>query len=88
MMWWKHLPPVPVRAADNPGITMHVRSVEDALEQMEAWPMPASGRRGPKWRKAHKSSFDALEGMAELDAVRNAFEAAADEAGFLRKIDP
>lgn len=86
MMWWHDLPPVPVRAADNAGVTMHVRSVEDALEQMEAWPLPASGKRGPKWRKAHKTAFDALEGMAKLDTVRQLFEAAADEAGFLRHI--
>ena len=87
MMWWNHLPPVAVRAADNAGITMHVRSVEDAVEQMEAWPLPAGGKRSPKWRKAYKIAFDALEGMAELDAVRKAFEAAAREAGMLR-VDP
>ncbi|MCA0275854.1 MAG: DUF982 domain-containing protein [Proteobacteria bacterium] len=85
MMWWSHLPAVPVRAADNVGITMHVRSVEDAVEQMEAWPLPAGGKRGPKWRKAYRACFDALEGMAELDAARSAFEAAASEAGMLRR---
>lgn len=85
MMWF--WPPVHVRDAAT-GLTYEVKSVEAALEHMEAWPLPASGKRGPKWRKAYKIAFDALVGMAEMQPVRYAFEATVDEAGFLRKLAP
>lgn len=82
MMWF--WPPVPVRVIANAGHTYDVKSVEVAVEQMETWPLPESGKRGPKWRKAYKVCFDALEGMAEPMDARKAFEAAAIEAGVYR----
>lgn len=81
MMWF--WPPVQVKEIAT-GYTYVVKAVEVAVEQMETWPLPTSGKRGPKWKKAYKLAFDALEGMAEPKDVRTAFEAAAVEAGVLR----
>ena len=85
MMWF--WPPVRVREIGT-GHTYVVKSVEVAVEQMETWPLPESGRRGPKYRKAYKVCFDALEGMAEANAAGEVFEAAAKEAGVLRNNSP
>lgn len=79
-MMWFQTTPIPVRSIANAGHTAMVNSVEAAIEQMETWPT-----RGPKWRKAYKVCFDALEGMAEAKDARMAFEAAAKEAGMLRE---
>ncbi|MRX32780.1 DUF982 domain-containing protein [Aminobacter sp. MDW-2] len=82
MMWF--WPPVPVRLIANSGITYEVKAVEICLEQMHTWPVPDTGKRGPKWKKAEKAVYAALEGMGEPKAARDAFEAAAAEAGVLR----
>lgn len=84
-MMWFQTTTVPVRSMENSGITIMVSSVDVAVEQLESWPMPENGRRGPKWRKAYKKCFDALEGMADAKDARDAFEAAAIEAGVLRQ---
>lgn len=84
MWFW---PPVQVREIAT-GHTYVVKAVEVAVEQMETWPLPGSGKRGPKWRKAYKVCFDALEGMAEANDAGKAFEAAAIEAGVLRLHSP
>lgn len=76
MMWF--WPPVNVREIAT-SQTYEVKAVEICIEQMETWP-----KRGPKWRRAYRLCFDALEGMAEAKAARDAFAAAAAEAGVLR----
>jgi len=76
MMWF--WPPVRVNEIAT-SYTYEVKSVEVCIEQMESWPT-----RGPKWRRAYKTCFDALEGMAEASDARKAFESAAKEAGVLR----
>jgi len=80
MMWFS--PAVQVKEIAS-GHTYNVKAVEICVEQMETWP-----KRGPRWRKAYKVCFDALEGMATPDDARKAFEAAAEEAGVLRHIAP
>lgn len=80
-------PPVQVREIAT-GHTYVVKSVEVAVEQMETWPLAENGKRGPKWRKAYKVCFDALEGMAEAKDAGKAFEVAAKEAGVFRNIAP
>ncbi|GAA2871716.1 hypothetical protein GGQ99_000993 [Aminobacter niigataensis] len=78
MMWF--WPPVPVKVLANPGHTYDVKAVEVCIEQLETWP-----KRTAKWRKAYKTCFDALEGMATAADARKTFEAAAIEAGVLRQ---
>ncbi|GAA2867646.1 hypothetical protein GGQ99_001261 [Aminobacter niigataensis] len=85
MMWF--WPAVSIREIAS-GHTYNVKTVEVAVEQMETWPLPENGKRGPKWRKAYKVCFDALEGMAEANTAGKAFEAAAKEAGVLRNNSP
>lgn len=79
MMWF--WPPVQVKELAS-GYTREVKAVEDCVAQLETWPA-----RGAKWRKAYKTCFDALEGMATADDARKAFEAAAKDAGYLRHVE-
>lgn len=75
--------PVYVRAApaDRP---CEVGHVQEAAEQLVKWP-----KRGPGWHKAMILCLSALEGdPIDPQVIRQAFEAAAKEAGMLLTSDP
>jgi hypothetical protein len=72
-------PAVPVRDVDKPGLTINVSNIRRAAETLLTWP-----DKGPKWRKAVQTCIDAGKGSATAADVRQAFEAAAKEAGMLR----
>jgi|APAra7269096613_1048513.scaffolds.fasta_scaffold13441_4 hypothetical protein len=68
-------PPVSIEG-DRPGLTIVVSSVERAAEQLLTWQ-----DHGPKWRAAVQACHDAMSGGSTADQAREAFIAAADEAG-------
>lgn len=72
-------PPVPVRDASKPGLTINVSNVPRAAELLLSW-----GESGPEWRVAVQTCIDIETGKATAADVRKAFEAAAKEAKMLR----
>jgi Protein of unknown function (DUF982) len=73
MIWFPH-PPVCVIDWARPGKVRGVSSVEAAAVELLRW---------PKTRKRDKAATllaDAMEGTADLDETKKAFEAAAKEA--------
>ncbi|MDX8537046.1 DUF982 domain-containing protein [Mesorhizobium abyssinicae] len=74
MHWFKA---VTIKAA--PGMMQGVSSVEAALEVMRGWPVK------PKLRAAYIACAEVLDGIGTVEAAREAFVAAAREAGVLRE---
>lgn len=70
-------PPVSVMSA-RPGVVVAVSSVERASELLLSW-----REHGPKWRAAVQASMDAISGAGTAGQAREAFIAAAAEAGRL-----
>ncbi|TIN82198.1 DUF982 domain-containing protein [Mesorhizobium sp.] len=68
---------VTIKAA--PGMMQGVNSVEAALEVMRGWPAK------PKLRAAYVVCAEVLDGLKQPDDAREAFVAAAREAGVLRE---
>ncbi|TIW56697.1 MAG: DUF982 domain-containing protein [Mesorhizobium sp.] len=63
----------------GPGMMQGVSSVEAALEVMRGWPVK------PKLRAAYVACAAVLDGSGTVGAAREAFIAAAREAGALRE---
>lgn len=78
MKWFEAT--VHVRSMENSGITVGVRSCEAAIEELDTWP-----KRGAKWRLAYQRCYEAIEDRVPVSEAREAFEAAAIEAGVLRQ---
>ncbi|MDX8492898.1 DUF982 domain-containing protein [Mesorhizobium sp. VK22B] len=74
MHWFKA---VTIKA--GPGMMQGVSSVEAALEVMRDWPVK------PRLRAAYVACAEVLDGIGTVDAAREAFVAAAREAGVLRE---
>lgn len=70
-------PPVSVEG-EFPSVVIAVSSVERAAELLLSW-----GEQGPKWRAAVQVCMDAISGAGTAIQARDAFVAAAEEAGKL-----
>jgi hypothetical protein len=73
--------PVPVGDVRNVGRTINVSNIGLAMEVLLSWP----DHTRPKWRRAAQTCIEAGEGKKTAADVRKAFEAAAKEAGMLRR---
>ncbi|TPJ52700.1 DUF982 domain-containing protein [Mesorhizobium sp. B2-6-4] len=71
-------PPVPV-SGKQAGMTYIISNVEAAAEHLLTWT-----KRGPKWNQAVRTCMNALVDQATPHEAREAFLAAAKEAGVLR----
>ncbi|MBZ9701727.1 MULTISPECIES: DUF982 domain-containing protein [unclassified Mesorhizobium] len=71
-------PPVPVSGKQS-GMIYIVSNVEAAAEHLFSWT-----KRGPKWNQAVRTCMHALVDQASPREAREAFLAAAREAGVLR----
>lgn len=70
-------PPVSV-LSDRPGVVIAVSSVERAAEQLLSW-----REHGARWRIAVQACMDAISGAGTASQAREAFIAAAEDAGKL-----
>ncbi|TPJ49592.1 DUF982 domain-containing protein [Mesorhizobium sp. B2-6-4] len=71
-------PPVPISGKQS-GIIYIVSNVEAACEHLLTWT-----KGGPKWNQAVRTCMNALVDRATPQEAREAFLAAAREAGVLR----
>jgi hypothetical protein len=76
---WFH-PPVPICFPDWPGTTIHVGNIAQAVDiLMHLWPV----HPGRECRAARECCLVALEHPEKAGLCRQAFQAAAKEAGIL-----